>query len=60
MNFNLTTQDIQKMIIALIMSMTDDDCFTNDDRDRFLNKLIDMNNLCDEDNNYTLNITVSD
>lgn len=60
MNFNLTTQDIQKMIIALIMSMTDDDCFTNDDRDRFLNKLTDMNNLCDEDNNYTLHITVND
>jgi len=59
MEFNLNTSDIQKMVIALIMS-PDDTVVTKDDKQRLLDKLTAMNNFCRKENDYTLTITVRD
>lgn len=54
MEFNLHTYDIQRIIIALISSKS----IEEDNKNRIMEKLEEMNRLCTEENNYTLKITV--
>ena len=55
MEFKLHTFDIQNLIIALICSR---DSVSEDDKQRIMEKLEEMNRLCSKANDYTLNITV--
>ena len=58
MEFKLHTYDIQKLIIALIAYKADD-VITDDDKKRLNELLTDLNNLCKEENNYTITLTVN-
>lgn len=55
MKFDLHTYDIQRLVIALICSH---DHTEEEDKNRIMEKLEEMNLLCTEENNYTLKITV--
>lgn len=57
MKFKLHTYDIQLLDIALIVYKADD-VLTEDDKQRLQDKLMELNNLCTEENDYTLTITV--
>lgn len=57
MEFRLHTYDIQLLDIALI-EYKSDDVLTKDDKQRLQDKLTELNNLCTEENDYTLTITV--
>ena len=57
MEFSINTYDIQHIVIALIMYKTDD-VITKEDIRRLTDKLSEINNLCTEQNNYTLNIKI--
>ena len=56
MEIKLHTFDIQRMMIALIMS---DDHTPEEEKARIQNKLCELNKLCCEANDYTLTINVS-
>ena len=57
MKLRLHTYDIQLLDIALI-EYKSDDVLTKDDKQRLQDKLMELNNLCTEENGYTLTITV--
>ena len=57
MEFKLHTYDIQRLIISLICS--DSENMSEDDRQRLLGKLTELNAMCKIKNDFTLNITVS-
>ena len=57
MEFKLHTYDIQLLDIALIHYRADG-VLTKEDNERLRNKLMELNNLCNKENDYTLHITV--
>ena len=65
MEFTITTEDIQRMVIALIESQISNrhshsEVMTEDWYEAAEDRLNDLNRLCSEDNNYTLTITVKE
>ena len=54
---NLNTHDIQKLIICIIFS-EDATTVTEEDRNRYLQTLAELNNRCNKENDYTLTIAV--
>lgn len=58
MEFKLHTYDIQELIIALIAYKADD-VITDDDKKHLDELLSDLNNLCNEENNHTITLTVN-
>ena len=58
MEFKLHTYDIQFLDIALIYYRETAGILTNEDIKRLRNKLMELNNLCNEGNDYTLHIIV--
>ena len=64
MEFTITTDDIQRLVIALIESQitnrhSHSDVMTEEWYEAAEDKLSELNRLCSEDNNYTLTITVT-
>lgn len=57
MKLKLQTYDIQLLVIALI-EYKSNDVLTEDDKQRLQDKLIELNNLCTKENDYTLTITI--
>lgn len=55
----LNTHDIQKLTICVIFSR-DATTVTEEDRNRYLQTLAELNNRCNKENDYTLSITVDD
>ena len=65
MKFTITTDDIQRIVIALIESQitnrhSHSDVMTEEWYEAARDKLTELNRLCSEDNNYTLSITVKE
>ena len=62
MKFKLHTYDIQLLDIALIYygvcCKDNDGVLTKEDNERLRDKLMELNNLCNKENDYTLHITV--
>lgn len=58
MEFKLHTYDIQLLDIALICYKDTDGVLTEEDNERLRDKLMELNNLCNKENDYTLHITV--
>ena len=58
MEFKLHTYDIQNLMIALI-AYGADGVITDDDKKHLAELLTDLNNLCKEENNYTITLTVN-
>ena len=58
MEFNLTTEDIQLLIIALIYADGYSKSLTPEDSVRLQNGLSLLNRMCNEENNHTLKIKV--
>lgn len=61
MKFNLHTYDIQRIVIALICyHPMDNDPLTEDDCHRLSELFCDINNLCTEENGYTVSLDICD
>ena len=58
MEFKLHTYDIQDLMIALIAYKAND-IITGDDKKRLNELLARLNNLCREENDYTITLTVN-
>ena len=58
MEFKLHTYDIQDLMIALIAYRADN-IITDDDKKRLNVLLARLNNLCREENDYTITLTVN-
>ena len=60
MEFNITTTDLQRLIIALIFAGTDPLCtFSEDVTHPMIDKFCELNKLCNRENDFTLRVTVS-
>lgn len=57
--FKLHTYDIQKIMLC-IMFAEKESIMSKEDKDRYLNNLVALNNKCKPENDYTLNVTVED
>ena len=57
MKFNLHTDDIQYLIIALCCTKTDT-ILTEEVKERLSDKLCELNRMCCEENDYTLSVEV--
>ena len=60
MKFTVTTEDIQRLIIAMIYAQTDTKTIPLAWYDNAREILTQINKLCSEDNNYTLTVTVKE
>lgn len=59
MEFKLHTYDIQRMIIAMIdVGCGNDETISENDVERILNKLCEINNMCNEGNDHTVNVKI--
>lgn len=59
MEFTLHTYDIQNLIIALCCAKTDS-VLTEEVKERLSDKLCELNRMCNEDNDYTLSVSVNE
>ncbi len=55
----LNTHDIQKLMICVIYS-GDTTVATENDKERYLSILTELNNRCNRENDYTLTVMVDD
>ena len=58
MEFKLHTYDIQDLMIALIAYRANE-IITDDDKKRLNKLLTNLNNLCKEENDYTISLTTN-
>lgn len=59
MKFNLHTDDIQYLLIALCCAKTDT-ILTEEVKERLSDKLCELNRMCNEENDYTLSVAVNE
>ena len=59
MKLKLHTDDIQKLMICVLFSK-DTSVVSEEDKQRYVDILTELNNMCNKDNNYTLEVTVDD
>ena len=57
MNIRLSTYDIQKLLMCVMFS--DVSSMEEGERDKFVEKLVELNTMCDKRNNYELRISIS-
>lgn len=59
MEFKLHTYDIQRMMIAMIeVEYVNSEVISKNDVERILNKLSEINNMCNESNNHAVNVKI--
>ena len=59
MEFKLHTYDIQKLMIAIIeVDYKNDTIISKSDVYRILNKLSEINNMCNEGNDHAVNVKI--
>lgn len=59
MEFKLHTYDIQRMMIAIIeVECANSGVISKNDVERILNKLSEINNMCNESNNHAVNVKI--
>ena len=59
MEFKLHTYDIQRMMIAMIeVEYANSGVISKNDVERILNKLSEINNMCNESNNHAVNVKI--
>lgn len=59
MEFKLHTYDIQRLMIAIIeVECANSGVISKNDVERILNKLSEINNMCNESNNHAVNVKI--
>lgn len=59
MEFKLHTYDIQRLMIAIIgVECANSGVISKNDVERILNKLSEINNMCNESNNHAVNVII--
>lgn len=59
MEFKLHTYDIQRLMIAIIeVECANSGVISKNDVERILNKLCEINNMCNEGNDHTVNVKI--